>query len=165
MTASLALPKRSPVPAALHAERQAFTTSRLLEFCTVTELTNLVGFEPDWWPVVAVKELIDNALDACEEAEITPEIIITVSKAAITVADNGPGIAAETVTSLLDYQTKTSSREAYVGPTRGARIPTATGLKHYAGSICGQGRNPTEIVMTAQCLHCNRNGKNDNNLH
>jgi len=103
--------------------RTTFTTSRLLEFCTVAELTKLVGFGPANWPVVAIKELIDNALDAAEEAQIAPEITVTIStkKNTITVADNGPGIPVDTVVRLLDYRTKTSSREAYVAPTRGAQ--------------------------------------------
>ena len=101
--------------------RTAFTTSRLLEFCSAVELTKLVGFDPDYWPVVAVKELIDNSLDACEDGGIRPEINIVISteKGTITVEDKGPGITAETVAHLLDYTKKTSSREAYVGPSRG----------------------------------------------
>ena len=39
----------------------------------------------------------------------------------ITVADNGPGIPAATVESLLDYSIRVSSREAYVSPTRGSQ--------------------------------------------
>ena len=100
-----------------------FTTSRLLEFCTVAELTKLVGFGPEDWPKVAIKELIDNALDACEDAKIAPAITVVVStkKNTISVSDNSPGIPADTVTRLLDYRNKTSSREAYVAPTRGAQ--------------------------------------------
>jgi DNA topoisomerase VI subunit B len=106
--------------------RTPFTTSRLLEFTSVEELTKLVGFPAELWPVVFVKETIDNALDAAEEAEeaqIEPQIDIAVSteKSTISVEDNGPGIRADTVTRLLDYTKKTSSREAYVGPTRGAQ--------------------------------------------
>ncbi|MGZ3668125.1 MAG: ATP-binding protein, partial [Ktedonobacterales bacterium] len=71
--------------------------------------------------MVVAKELPDNALDACEEAGTAPEIDVTVSRGAISITDNGPGIAADTVVRLLDYQTKTSSREAYVGPSRGAQ--------------------------------------------
>jgi DNA topoisomerase-6 subunit B len=99
----------------------AFTTSRLLEFCSSGELTKLVGFDPEYWPVVAVKELIDNSLDACEDGGIRPEINIAISttKGVISVEDKGPGIAPETVAHLLDYSKKTSSREAYVGPSRG----------------------------------------------
>ena len=103
--------------------RQAFRTSRLLEFCTTAELTKLVGFDPPYWPAVAAKELSDNALDTCEEAGIPPEIGIAVSpkKGTICITDNGPGIAPDIVASLLDYKIKTSSREAYVAPTRGAQ--------------------------------------------
>ena len=103
--------------------RTAFTTSRLLEFCTVAELIKLVGFGPTLWPMAVVKELIDNALDAAEEAEIAPEITVAISTKnnTISVTDNGPGIPADTVVRLLDYTKKTSSREAYVAPTRGAQ--------------------------------------------
>jgi len=41
---------------------------------------------------VVIKELMDNALDACEEAELAPSIAIAVSPGAITVRDNGTGI-------------------------------------------------------------------------
>ena len=68
-----------------------------------------------------VKELIDNALDACEEAGISPEIMITVDECGIEVADNGPGMPPETIKSVLDYAVRVSSREAYVSPTRGAQ--------------------------------------------
>src|SRR5262249_63622 len=67
------------------------------------------------------KELIDNALDAAEEGGVAPEITLAVSTkdSTITVTDNGPGIAPDIVTRLLDFRAKTSSREGYVGPTRG----------------------------------------------
>jgi hypothetical protein len=37
------------------------------------------------------------------------------------VADNGPGMPAETIASITDYAMRTSSRAAYVSPTRGAQ--------------------------------------------
>jgi len=37
----------------------------------------------------------------------------------ITVQDNGPGIPASTIESILDYAIRVSSREAYCSPTRG----------------------------------------------
>jgi DNA topoisomerase VI subunit B len=67
------------------------------------------------------KELIDNALDDCEESEVAPEIAVVVEQDAIVVQDNGGGIAAETIESILDYTIRVSSREAYVSPTRGAQ--------------------------------------------
>ena len=101
--------------------RTAFTTSRLLEFCTIPELIKQVGVGTRYWPAFVVKELGDNALDICEEISVAPEIAIAISTkdGTITVSDNGPGIAPETVARLIDFHTKTSSREAYVGPTRG----------------------------------------------
>jgi DNA topoisomerase VI subunit B len=101
--------------------RTTFKTSRLLDFCSEKELIAQTGHRPAQWPLVVLKELVDNALDACEEAGIAPEISITVDKTGITVADNGPGIPAETVKGVLDFAVRVSSREAYVSPTRGAQ--------------------------------------------
>ena len=101
--------------------RVAFKISRLMEFCSERELVNQTGHSVWDWPTVAVKELIDNALDACEEAEVAPKIAVTVEKDAITVQDNAGGIGAETMNSVLDYTIRVSSREAYVSPTRGAQ--------------------------------------------
>ena len=49
------------------------------------------GHRREVWPLVILKELVDNSIDACEEAGIAPEIIVTVDRSGITVADNGPG--------------------------------------------------------------------------
>ena len=102
-------------------QRVAFTTSRLAEFCSVPELTKRVGAPSDRWPLVVLKELCDNALDAAEEREIAPDIDIRVSvrDGSITVTDNGPGLSGEVVRSITDYTTRTSAREAYVSPSRG----------------------------------------------
>ena len=104
-------------------ERVAFKTSRLLDFVGRRELTAQIGHEPELWPVIVVKELLDNSLDACEEAEIAPAILVEIltapGAARIQVSDNGPGIAAETIRDILDYTTRTSAREAYCSPSRG----------------------------------------------
>jgi len=101
--------------------RVPFTVSRLMEFCTRRELVNQTGHEESEWPLVILKELTDNALDACEEAEIPPVISIAVKDYSITITDNGPGIAAKTIKGILDYSVRVSSREVYVSPTRGAQ--------------------------------------------
>jgi DNA topoisomerase VI subunit B len=101
--------------------RVAFRVSRLMEFCTLKELQNQTGHSYSDWPLVVLKELMDNALDACEEAEVAPVISITVAPGSITIQDNAGGIEAETIESILDYTIRVSSREAYVSPTRGAQ--------------------------------------------
>ena len=45
-------------------DRTTFTTSRLLDFCSRKELIAQTGHRPEVWPLVVLKELVDNALDA-----------------------------------------------------------------------------------------------------
>lgn len=51
--------------------------------------------------ITVVKEAVDNALDACEEAGILPDILVRISRVddhfKITIEDNGPGIEAEQI--------------------------------------------------------------------
>src|SRR5438445_10688056 len=74
-----------------------------------TKNRHLLGFDnPRKALLTCVKEAVDNALDACEEAGILPDIVVKVeavgnggppppasqaSRFRITVTDNGPGIA------------------------------------------------------------------------
>ena len=43
---------------------------------------------------------MDNALDACEEAEIAPVISIAVESGSVTIQDNGSGIKSGTIKSI-----------------------------------------------------------------
>src|SRR5262249_36331086 len=97
--------------------------SRLADFCSTDELTIQTGHAPSRWALVVLKELCDNALDACEEAGIPPEITIDVSTSSgqIVISDNGPGIPVETIQGVIDFANRTSSRAAYVSPTRGSQ--------------------------------------------
>ena len=102
-------------------QRTTFSTSRLLDFFSEKDLVAQIGHPVDEWLLVAGKELVDNALDACEESGTAPLITVTVDTRGITVADNGPGLPAEVVGRILDYSIRVSSRAAYVSPTRGAQ--------------------------------------------
>jgi DNA topoisomerase VI subunit B len=92
-----------------------------MKFCTHRELLNQTGHDVFEWPLVVLKELVDNALDACEEAEIAPVISVAMKGKSIIVEDNGPGMPTKIVDGVLDYSIRVSSREAYVSPTRGAQ--------------------------------------------
>jgi len=115
------LRKKTKARAEPKLTRVAFTVSRLMEFCTLRELQNQTGHSIHDWPLVVLKELMDNALDACEEAEVAPTVLIAVADGSITIQDNGGGIETSTIKSILDYTIRVSSREAYVSPTRGAQ--------------------------------------------
>ena len=54
-------------------DRQTFTLSRALEFFSERELITQIGYDRNWWPIALTKELIDNALDACETAGRPPD--------------------------------------------------------------------------------------------
>src|SRR6516225_3396134 len=112
-----------PAKAAPRLERVAFKTSRFLDFASERELTAQIGHAAQEWPLVILKELVDNALDGCEEADTAPVITIDVSsaKGTIAITDNGPGITNKTIADILDYRVRVSSREAYVSPSRGAQ--------------------------------------------
>jgi signal transduction histidine kinase len=86
--------------------RVAFRVSRLMEFCTRRELQNQTGHGVYDWPLVVLKELMDNALDACEEAEILPVISIAVGPGSIVIRDNGTGIKPATIKSIIDYRSE-----------------------------------------------------------
>lgn len=78
-----------------------------------TKNRHLLGFDnPRKALLTCVKEAVDNALDACEEAGILPEIIVKIeivpmgdsvplpsqaTRFRITVTDNGPGIVREQI--------------------------------------------------------------------
>ena len=132
-------------------ERVAFTTSRLMEFCTEKELVAQTGHESGKWPLVVIKELVDNGIDACEEAGIAPVIKVTITigkkrkPTRIVIEDNGPGIPAETVTGLIDYNVRISSREAYISPTRGRQGNALKTILPMAYVLGGKSKGETWI--------------------
>ena len=102
-------------------ERETFLTSREMDFFSEKELVTQTGHDVGEWPLVILKETIDNALDACEEADTAPIIEVFADEAGITVSDNGPGLPESTLRGALDFTVRASNREAYVAPDRGAQ--------------------------------------------
>jgi hypothetical protein len=102
-------------------ERTTFKTSREMDFFSAKELVTQTGHEISDWPLVIVKELVDNALDACEEADIQAVIDVIADPCGITVKDNGAGLPEDTLKGALDFTIRASNREAYVAPDRGAQ--------------------------------------------
>jgi hypothetical protein len=79
-----------------------------------------IGYRKELWPLVLIKELIDNAIDECEKAETGAiEIAVELDKDSITVSDNGSGIPAKVIRGVLDYTVRVSDKKYYIAPTRG----------------------------------------------
>jgi DNA topoisomerase VI subunit B len=121
-------------------ERTIFETSRASEYFNVRELQAQTGQPAYNFVTVALKELVDNALDACETAGVAPEIIIKVQevegKVGFSVKDNGNGIQPETIRKILNFDTRTSDKTVYRSPTRGAQgntLKTVLGMPHALG--------------------------------
>lgn len=72
-----------------------------------TKNRHLLGFDsPSRALLMAVKEAVDNALDACSEARIIPELHIEIKKLSeekvkMIVEDNGPGIVREQIPKIF----------------------------------------------------------------
>src|SRR4051794_2382513 len=60
--------------------RETFRTSRLLEFCSERELIAQTGHPVEDWPLVVIKELVDNAIDGAEEAGVAPQVAVSISR-------------------------------------------------------------------------------------
>ena len=118
MTDVCAPGKGKPAPHTL--ARKVFRVSRLAEFASVAELIKQTGHPVADWPLVIVKELADNALDAAEEAGIAPEIEIVVADGFHHGRRPGSGHRARHGRIAGRLFGPTSTRAAYVSPTRGA---------------------------------------------
>ncbi|MBN1256349.1 MAG: DNA topoisomerase VI subunit B [Planctomycetes bacterium] len=72
-----------------------------------TKNRHLLGFDnPRKALLTAVKEAVDNALDACEDAGILPEVLIEIkelsaSRYRLAVQDNGPGIVKRQIPNIF----------------------------------------------------------------
>jgi len=137
-------------------ERTTFETSRAAEYFDARQLSALTGVPRQEFGSVCLKELVDNALDACETAGVAPEIGIEAEYMVekdpelvrLSVSDNGPGMPPSLVERILDYNVRVSDKMAYRSPTRGAQgnaLKTIIGIPYALG---GEASDP--IIITAR---------------
>tara|TARA_Y100001978_G_scaffold54047_1_gene48515 strand:- start:10747 stop:12825 length:2079 start_codon:yes stop_codon:yes gene_type:complete len=98
--------------------------------------------------ITAVKEAVDNSLDACEEARILPEIKVKVSKIDVkkdiielVVEDNGPGIPQKSIEKVFG-QLLFGSRFHAIRQSRGQQGIGITGVVMYSQLTTGK---PTHV--------------------
>jgi DNA topoisomerase VI subunit B len=135
-------------------DRTTFETSRDSEYFNVRELQAQTGQPVEMFAAVAFKELVDNALDACETAGIAPRLLIGMyerdDRFTISIQDNGSGITPETVRRILNFQTRTSDKAVYRSPTRGAQ---GNALKTILGMPCAFGIREPVIIEARGVSH------------
>src|SRR5499425_1068812 len=116
-TAVARMPTAPPLPKAAATVSAVEMGARQREISVsefFTKNRHLLGFDnPRKALLTCVKEAVDNALDAAEEAGILPDVVVTVEVAAtngsapppasqatrfrVTVTDNGPGIVRQQI--------------------------------------------------------------------
>src|SRR5215213_9385899 len=127
-------------------QRTTFKTSRATQYVEARALRAMTGQRVGQFASVVLKELVDNALDACEASDSwrAPEVVVGIEErpsqggVAITVKDNAQGIPPETVHGALDFDVLVSDKAAYRSPTRGAQgnaLKTVFGIPHALGSL------------------------------
>ena len=108
-----------------HLERIVAKTKLGTGYFHADELGRRTGQPPDMFAAVVLKELLDNALDACESVAAAPKIFVETYQRAdggsltISVSDNAGGIPPETVAGILDFNVSISDKSVYRSPTRG----------------------------------------------
>lgn len=115
-----------------------------------------VGFSsPAKAVLTTVKEAVDNSLDACEEAEILPEIFISIKKVGagasrntdlveIIVEDNGPGLEADDIPKVFGEYLASSK----FGRGRCSRGQQGIGIS--AATTWAQLTNATGVRVTSK---------------
>jgi len=102
---------------------EVLTRTRKLEFFELSDLQVATGVLANQFHLVILKELMDNAIDACEDEE-SPGVEVCIHSSekglySFCIGDNGPGLSAEDIEKILDFEHYASSKSAYKIPTRG----------------------------------------------
>lgn len=109
---------------------------------------HMLGFDsPTRGIITTIKEAIDNSLDACEEAEVLPDILVSVRKLGsdvfrVVVEDNGPGIIPEKMPAVF-AKLLYGSRFHQVRQTRGQQGIGISAAVLYAQLTTGK---PTLVI-------------------
>ena len=101
--------------------------------------------------ITAVKEAVDNSLDACEEARILPDISVTIEKEKgdrikLTCRDNGPGIPRDSIANVFG-KFLLGSRFHAIRQTRGQQGIGITGVVMYSQLTTG---SKTHVISKTQ---------------
>ena len=131
-------------------KREVFSITTSEAYTSVGGLLAQTGQDRKHWRHVALKELIDNALDAAESAGIAPAVLVEITESptglTLAVTDNGSGIPADVVARLADFTAFISDKAAYRAPLRGAQGNAIKTLLGMPVALSDDRRSTTEII-------------------
>lgn len=119
---------------------------------------HLLGFDNKVKALMTtIKEAVDNALDACEEARILPEIIVEVTdlgndKFKIAIEDNGPGIVEKQIANIF-AKLLYGSKFHKLGQTRGQQGIGISACVMYAQMTTGKRTKVISKTGAAEQAH------------
>jgi len=105
-----------------NSERRMLGRTELSKYINPQVLPQQTGCDLSDLDDFILKELVDNALDACDETS-TPTVDIvfdTDQFLTLTVKDNGIGLTQDRVEKIMDFNKSYSTKSYYKYPTRGA---------------------------------------------
>ena len=108
--------------------------------------------------ITAVKEAVDNSLDACEESRILPDIRIEINRLSgdrleLIAQDNGPGIPRDTIENVFG-RFLLGSRFHAIRQTRGQQGIGITGVLMYSQLTTGsKTRVTSKIASDSSAVH------------
>lgn len=130
-------------------QRDVFSITTAESYTSISGLQAQTGQEPNQWRHVALKELVDNALDAAESAGIAPVVAVDIVESTdglvLSIADNGRGIPPDVVARLADFSAFLSDKAPYRAPLRGAQGNAVKTLLGMPVALSADKRSTTEI--------------------
>jgi len=148
--------------------RRFHSDTRVSQNFTKDGLVDLTGQSSRKWGRYVVKELVDNALEAAEQADHDePAVSVSLDVEGrgehqyvrrVSVADNGPGFDRETLEQIADVTEFGGTKQHYALPTRGTQgnaLMTVLGIQHFADggplTITSRGRT-YEFALDADTI-------------
>jgi len=135
----------APIAEELAKKQQAISVAEFFE-----KNRQILGFDSAPRSLITtVKEAVDNSLDACEEAEILPDLLVQIERAGkdnltIIVEDNGPGIVKEQIPKVF-AKLLYGSRFHALKQSRGQQGIGISASVLYSQLTAGR---PTKIIST-----------------
>ena len=129
------------------------TKNRVMEYLTIDGLKKMTGVGDGDFDIYVLKELIDNSMDACESKGVPPTIKINIKTSSdyltITVSDKGPGMSAEMLDEIANFERFGGTKHFVKKPTRGAQgnaLMTILGINQLLVAEKGIDNIPVEFI-------------------